>query len=276
MYIDTHSYETIQKNIYSYFQTDRERLQNFFKEIAKEANKKGCCDEAVIMEYLNKFITENEPQEGKIDELIFFHLTRRLKNSEEKVCSNLKDLLITENCFSDFLKEHGFIFKIPENSNEIAVYKDNDFVQLKDDLPSSYLRKRLGYSGEPDWCINGFAFGDCLRENDYVSRLGFGPEIIIELATYFKMDKLVGDYCKNSILYQYEYKMSFRKVIFDGYEQMDENEKRQEFLNKALYRLYHYMLDEEGPNRDEGNIALRMNDNANMLEEEYIGRVPVL
>lgn len=87
MYIDTHSYKTIQKGIYSYFQTDRERLRNFFEKVAKEANKNGYCDEAIIMEYLNKFIAENEPQERKIDELIFFHLTRRLKNSEEKVCS---------------------------------------------------------------------------------------------------------------------------------------------------------------------------------------------
>lgn len=54
MYIDTHSYETIQKDIYSYFQTDRERLQNFFKEIAKEANKKEYCDDAIIIEYSDR------------------------------------------------------------------------------------------------------------------------------------------------------------------------------------------------------------------------------
>lgn len=269
MYIDTHSYKDMERGICDYFQTDKEKLLELFNNLASKANANGYCDELIIWSGFDNFIEENEPEE-KIDELLFFHLTRRLEGTEESVCSNMKELLTTENPFADFLKKHEFMFQV-DDEGKIVIYKNGVLMSLKDEAYNSYFRKRLGYAGEGDLCINGFAFGDCLKENQYMDSLSQAPEIIEQLQWRFGADKLLLDYYKNSKFYIYDYKLPLKEVIFDMDPRKDEEQKRQTFLEMALYRLYYYMLDGELIN-DKDNIALRIDDGMNMKGEWYLGR----
>ncbi|MGN1088884.1 MAG: hypothetical protein ACI4Q6_00655, partial [Huintestinicola sp.] len=80
MYIDTHSKESIEHSIYSYFSVTQEDLDALFNEIEKEAIKDLYIDGDIINKMLNFFI-ESHPTSKPVDEVLFYHLSRRLNSA---------------------------------------------------------------------------------------------------------------------------------------------------------------------------------------------------
>ena len=91
MYIDTHTIESMEKNICDYLKIEKEELSEIF---SKAPYDDGLLDIERFVEIIDSFILKNRPKE-KLDEILFFHLTRRLISSNEDVtCYNLIKLLM--------------------------------------------------------------------------------------------------------------------------------------------------------------------------------------
>ena len=117
------------------------------------------------------------------DEILFFHLSRRLKGSENEISYNLQELLTSNNSFSEFLNAHQITFRKGAGNRIILCYRDRQ-ISLKNTMSTDvcYLRSRLGYnSGREDFCFNGFAFRDLLMKNQYTRQLQDCPEILERL-----------------------------------------------------------------------------------------------
>lgn len=99
MYINTHTRETMEKSICDYLSIEaRELLEVFSK--APYINAFLDIDE--FMEAIDNFLLQHKPKK-QINEILFFHLTRRLISSNDDVTGyNLVNLLTTDNTISSF------------------------------------------------------------------------------------------------------------------------------------------------------------------------------
>lgn len=83
--------------------------------------------------------------DSPINEILFFHLSRRLNSTiDSNVGNNLFDLLSTQNAMTLFLKEHNVEFSVCDKHLEL-IYKGKK-VSLEDTYQEHvpYLRWRLG------------------------------------------------------------------------------------------------------------------------------------
>lgn len=255
MYIDTHTIESMEKNICDYLKIEKEELSEIF---SKAPYDDGLLDIERFVEIIDSFILKNRPKE-KLDEILFFHLTRRLISSNEDVtCYNLIKLLTTNNAISSFLKKCGIEF-VKEKENLELYYKKS-----KIDISNNpYLKRRLG----KDYCVNGFAFKENLQKNIYWDYLLDGPEFIQKLGVFLNCPDLCRAYCKNSKYFCYEYCIPIEKVIFDDKEDMSIAQKRMYLLERIILRLYNYNIF--GETLDE-SLILRLLDNDMMQKKFFI------
>lgn len=124
-----------------------------------------------------------------IDEVYIYHLARHFTEPEELL--PLKELLLTKNFFSDFLNNHKVYFS---ERNEIIEFYYQDRLISPDEILANgqfnLLARRLGYLGEADFCVNGFAFWpDIEKTSDgYFWDLQRGSEIIENIGRYIGKD----------------------------------------------------------------------------------------
>lgn len=198
------------------------------------------------------------------EEILFFHLSRRLIGSENEISYNLQELLTSNNSFSEFLNTHQIIFK-KAAGNKILLYYGDKQISLENtrSIDVCYLRSRLGYnSGREDFCFNGFAFRDLLMKNQYTGQLQESPEILECLERYLRIKGLVEEYAKKSNYYCFKYRFPMGRVIFDGKDDLTVEEKQLYLLNQVAYRLYQYSGD-SGYLYDHDNSILRLKDDDN-------------
>lgn len=198
------------------------------------------------------------------DEILFFHLSRRLKGSENEISYNLQELLTSNNSFSEFLNAHQITFRKGAGNRIILCYRDRQ-ISLENTMSTDvcYLRSRLGYnSGREDFCFNGFAFRDLLMKNQYTRQLQDCPEILERLESYLRIKGLAKEYAEKSEYYCFMYRFPIGCVIFDGKDDLTVEEKQLHLLNQVAYRLYQY----SGDSRylyDHDNPILRLKDDDN-------------
>ena len=112
MYIDTHTKEAMEQSICSYLCVTPKDLRDLFEVAGNEAQQDKFIDGDKLNEIFNSFIKEHL-SDKPIDEVLFFHLSRRLNTAEDcNVGNNLFDLLSTDNAMSLFLKEHDVEFAV--------------------------------------------------------------------------------------------------------------------------------------------------------------------
>ena len=198
------------------------------------------------------------------DEILLFHLSRRLKGSENEISYNLQELLTSNNSFSEFLNAHQITFRKGAGNRIILCYRDRQ-ISLENTMSTDvcYLRIRLGYnSGREDFCFNGFAFRDLLMKNQYTRQLQDCPEILERLESYLRIKGLAKEYAEKSEYYCFMYRFPIGCVIFDGKDDLTVEEKQLHLLNQVAYRLYQY----SGDSRylyDHDNPILRLKDDDN-------------
>ena len=261
LYIDTHSKETMEHSICDYLSISIHEL-NFMLEKASRAASESTFFNCVTFDgIINEFIIQHLP-EKQIDEILFFHLGRRLNDAQKNYDgNNLFNLLTTENVFSSFLKDHKVTF-IPKDGH-LQIYYKNELVSLDKTYETNvpYLRSRLGYNkGREDYCFNGFAFKDILYKNSYARELYDVPEFIGVLATFLNKDKIGTDYFKNSKYYCYEYCLPIENVLFDNDEKMSLESKKIYIVNQVLHRLHYYLYSDITYMNDDDNPVLRLKD----------------
>ncbi len=201
-----------------------------------------------------------------------YHLSRRLNGTDLHANQNLETLLIGDSPLSQFFKKHKVTFE--KSEGHINLFYKGKLQSLDDEFKYRhgniyYLKSRLGYNSEQDYCVNGFAFRSYLEDNYYFSSLSRGPELVQSIAWLLDIDGMVEDYYKNSKYYCIEYLVPMSEVIFDQSYSPDTNyEKTRELLKLAILRLYEdwvgcsFSCDE--------NLILRLPDDVNMNQEWFV------
>ena len=176
----------------------------------------------------------------QIEELSFYHFSRRLHGTENDVTGcNLKDLLLAKNIFSDFLMDHGIVFAL--NGESIDTIYKGQHVHWKKRINGDpyYMLSRLGSNGEiGDYCFNGLAFKDAILNNIYSRSLFYCPEIITQLSECLRCPSLEEDYSNNSDYYLYEYRVPINQVLFDAHDDYTIPQKQEYFICRIAERLH--------------------------------------
>lgn len=273
MYIDTHTKNSMEKSICEYLGVTSDVLYGLFEYAGIEASQNEYLDGGKLNVVFNDFINSNMPKEP-IDEILFFHLSRKLNTAlNNNIGNNLFDLLSTENAMTSFLKKHDVEFSAC-NGHLDLLYKGSK-ISLEDTYKEhiSYLRWRLGYSkNRIDFCFNGFMLKDLLYRNSYARELYDVPEFIGVLATFLKRRDIGTDYFNSGKYYCFEYCVPLENVLFDANDSMTLAEKQKYLINQVLNRLYEYHTSDIRYMFDNNNPIIRLTDNDTMQEKYYIGK----
>ena len=264
MVIDTTSREGMENSLAHLMGVSVPELYQYIEAAADSAKEdQWCINQDLFDKAMNDFYCDMIEQELP-DEILFFHLSRRLKDSKIDISYNLQELLTSNNSFSEFLHAHQITFRKGTGNRIILCYRDNQ-INLDNTMSTDvcYLRSRLGYNlGREDFCFNGFAFRDLLMKNQYTRQLRDCPEILECLERYLRIKDLVKDYAEKSEYYCFMYRFPIERVIFDGKDDLTVEEKQFHLLNQVAYRLYQY----SGDSRylfDHDNPILRLKDDEN-------------
>lgn len=271
MVIDTTSREGMENALSNLMGVSVPELYQFIKQAAESAREDSeWFNQEAFDKAMERFYSGTIKQ-ALPDEILFFHLTRRLIGSENETSYNLQELLTSENIFSEFLKAHRITFR-KGPGNRILLYYNERQIGLSNTKNNDvcYLRSRLGYvSRQKDFCFNGFAFRDLLMKNQYTRQLQYCPEIVERLERYLSVKNLVNDYEDKSQYYCFKYKFPMEKVVFDRKERLSAEEKQFHLLNQVAYRLYQYRSVEPCYPRDDDNPKLRLKDD-DKAPKEYL------
>ena len=273
MYIDTYTKEKMERSICEYLGITLDDLGDLFQEISIEAQSDGYFNGYKSIEIVKKYINSHNTG-AIIDEILFFHLARRLNSDRDDPTGyNLKELLTTPTILSVFLRNYDVEFC--EVGGHLELFYRGESVPLDDTYRSHvpYLRARLGYNkGREDYCFNGFAFKDLLYRNAYARELEDVPEFIGTLATFLQNRMIGTDYYQNSTYYCYEYRVPLERIMFDDNDKLQIDEKRQHLLYQVIYRLYEYAGTNIRYMFDHDNPILRLADADTMEPQFFVGK----
>lgn len=273
MYIDTHSRESMENSICNYLGVTPKELYGLFEYAGNEAQQDKYIDGDKLNAVLKNFIEVNLP-DAPIDEILFFHLSRRLNSDDDRFGgSNLFDLLSTQNAMTVFLEKHDVGFLMCDKHLDL-LYKGK-LISLEDanEEHIPYLRWRLGHNAERiDFCFNGFMLKDLLYKNSYARELYDVPEFIGVLATFLKRRDIGTDFFENGKYYCFEYCVPLEKVLFDDNDNLLQSEKSKYLLKQILNRLYEYHTTDIRYMFDHDNPIIRLTDSDTMDEQYYIGK----
>lgn len=219
--------------------------------------------------FIENFLA-NRKMDKTLEHIQMFHLSRRLNGTDLHDNNNLEQLLLNESPLSLFLKKYGITFSKVEN--HIGLYYKDIFQPLDDESKYEngniwYVRGRLGYDQDFDYCVNGFAFRERLERNYYFSALSNGPEFVQNIACLFNIEKMLTDYCNNSQYYCAEYIIPLSDVIFDLNVPPETNkDKTVELIKQSLVKLY----DSWRRCDSFENLVLRLSDHATIKPEWFI------
>lgn len=264
MIIDTTTREGLENSLAYLMDVSVLELYQYIEAAADSAVKDQWCFNQDIFDKAMENFYSNMIEYELPDEILFFHLSRRITGSEKETSYNLQELLTSNNSFSEFLNTHQITFR-KGTGNRITLHFRDRRISLENTMNTDvcYLRSRLGYNiGREDFCFNGFAFRDLLMKNQYTRQLQDCPEILECLERYLRIKGLIKEYAEKSEYCCFEYKFPIERVIFDGKDDLTVKEKQLYLLNQVAYRLYQY----SGDSRylfDHDNPILRLRDSDN-------------
>lgn len=271
MYIDTTSKEKMEQDVSTYLGITVDELYQYIDYAAEKAQEGQWafnCD--IFNSELETIFVDLQP-ENTLDEMLVFHLARRLPDSLDSYDGdNLYHLLTTENPLSAFLTTHEVQFH-PRGTHLELFYKGEN-IPLDDTMNHNvcYLRSRLGFNrGREDYCFNGFALRDLLMKNSYTRELYYGPEFLTVLARFLNDNMIRQDFFEKSNYHCYTYLLPFDMVIFDNCDKLTNSEKKTYLLLQVCARLLAYQTSQRGNIYDHENPVVRFADNS-LVPEKYI------
>lgn len=261
-YINTITKDFLMQDVSQFLNLSIVELFRLFETIYAESEKEP---ETFIENFL-----ANRKIDKTLKRIQMFHLSRRLNGTDLHDNNNLEQLLLNESPLSLFLRKYGVTFAKVEN--HIGLYYKGVFQPLDDESKYEngniwYIRGRLGYDQNFDYCVNGFAFREQLEKNDYFSALSKGPELVQNIACLFNIEEMLTDYCNNSQYYCAGYIIPLSEVVFDlPIPPKTNKDKTVGLIKQSLVRLY----DSWRKCDSFGNLVLRLSDSAMIKPEWFI------
>ena len=277
MFIDTFSHDRIENSLADFLSISLDNLRQYTKYFSTLVSLKNKSFDAnqYYSEFSRLVAIDNIEL---INEILFFHLSRRLNGSENNTIGrNLEDLLIHDSEIKCFLKRYHIDFEIKEQ--HIATYyydKEVDWDNCENGN-SCYMKSRLGYyKGRQDFCINGFGLKEYLCKNQYYSILKDAPEFISQIGECLNIDGIVEDYRDNSSFYCYVYRIPIELIIFDGYDDYTIADKQEHIVKCALFRLQQVINNESDFIIEYDNPVIRLKDNYTIPDKYCVTKEQIL
>ena len=264
--IATEKYAKMERDIANLMGMDEMSLFLELNEVGNECLDRENFDWDKYDELINDFV-EKQVDFDDLDEIYIYHLGRHIKYPNE--LWTLNEVLLTETSLSQFLKEYDIEFGAKKG--KIQFFYKNKLITPEQILVSGHfhlLAKRLGYLGEPDFCVNGFAFWSNAEKtmDGYYHDLQRGPEILENLERFLGIN-LLREYEKQSKYYGIVFRKPIDKVIFDGKDDVVTHEQKVKcFLNYALKYLHDFYRNCEGGN----NLMIRIKDTEKAVVDHCI------
>lgn len=206
--------------------------------------------------------------------VLIHHICRRLESSDGNYSSlNLRRLLTTENAMSTFLRNHEIVFKIIDESIvPIVNGKRIDLMHPCTPFEANLKCRLLGVNGIMDTCVNGYALGDSVQNNNEFSYYSECPELIRMLDCRLPSIGLFDDYQEQSNVYLISYPVDVVDVILDDLGQVRLSDKVEELVRCYLKRLLDGFGKDEMIKADLGNVILRVGDDVDLGSKGCIVR----
>lgn len=200
----------------------------------------------------------------ELDFMQMYHLSRRLNGTDLRECNNLKNLLLKDSTLTKFFEKYDITFR--KHENYIDIYYKNMLIDLNDEKYEDY-QSNIEFRLKEDYCINGFAFRENLKDDDYYSTLHqCGPEIVYSVQNLLNINNMVCDYKCNSQYYCFEYLIPISKIIFDDNDTCVNNlDKTKLLLKESIKRLCNIRICKQPE-----NLVLRLPDNEDIRKEWYM------
>lgn len=263
-YIDTRTKKSLKQGVVELLKLSSDEMKEMFESIYEDAEKEP-------WEWVDNFLSDYIIDET-IECVQMFHLSRRLNGTDLKANNNLARLLLEESPLSNFFKKYKVTFGTGDG--HIDLYYNGQLQSLDDEFKYSdgnvcYVKSRLGYFKDQDYCVNGFAFRTHLEENHYFSALLYCPEFVDNIERLIGIRGMSEEYLNNSKYYCIEYLIPISEVIFDGYSSLvTDKEKTIEFLKQSILRLYDEWL--ECNFACDENLILRLSDDEDIKPEWFV------
>lgn len=263
-YIDAVNHDSLEKGIMELLNLTREEINNIYKSIYYDTEKEP-------WKWVEDFLADYVVDES-LEYIQMYHLSRRLNGTDLRSNNNLEQLLLEETPVSEFLKKYGVTFV--KNNNHIDMYYNGKLQLLDDEFRYSngnmyYIKSRLGYNENQDYCVNGFAYREHLEKNHYFEDLSRCPELVQNIEWLLNIDGMISNYYKNSKYYCIKYLIPLSEVIFDMNDPPETNrDKMIVFLNQSILRLYYERRNISFVCDD--NLILRLSDYAMIKPEWFV------
>ena len=256
MIIRTETYRDLEEDLATIMDIDELFLYERLAEISRECLDEFHSDWHKYEEQIDSLISEYADL-NMVDEVYIYHLGRHV--IEPKELLPLKNVLLSENKVSDFLKKHDIVFD--EQNGKLRFFYKGREITTEEILTKGHLRllaRRLGHLEEADFCINGFSFWPNIEKTSdgYYQDLQRSPEIIENIGRFIGKE-LWREFKAQSKYYGIVFKVSVEDIIFDERTDIETKEKKVKFLIKyALYYLNDFYNNSVGGN----NLRLRIHD----------------
>lgn len=197
------------------------------------------------------------PRDLSFNEITIHHITTRLGEvtKENFTIDNLETVLLSDNPFTQFMKEHDIKFKRDQG---ISVYYKGELHQF-----TGYAKARLNnrLTNLSDSCVNGYLFPESM-DISYEGLTGM-PEIYSDLMSSLDRRDLQSKYFSEMKCYMVTFKISLKDFIFDDFsEKTDNSEKTKLILQYVINYLCHKICKDHNYNFD--NPIIRLPDNKNV------------
>ena len=115
-----------------------------------------------------------------------------------------------------------------------------------------------------------------IYKNSYARSLYWGPEFLNQMLQVIGREDVLEEYIKNSKYYCLGYKIPIEKVIFDRYDTLSLEGKKNRIVLEVLRRLYDYYVTNISYMYDEENPCLRLQDDDTMDNKYLVFKEEIL
>ena len=191
---------------------------------------------------INEFV---ESSDYVIDEVSFYHLSKRNINDFSKEGKNLISLLTGKNYFSEYLLKNDISFEYDKNSDYIHIIYRGKEVDLDTYNGSTRrgtiarLKDRFGINNLKDYSFNGFIFADNIKnsEGSYYNLLKNGAELLQDIEDLLHLNGLCDNYYYKAKFYCYKYVVPIEDITLLNRSDLSVQEVTQIIISNALENI---------------------------------------